>query len=745
MDERRLIILSNRLPVTVAAEAGAPPRLVPSSGGLATGLRAAQRARSGRWIGWSGGAGPLDPALEQALDAEGLTAIPIAEDELAGYYVGISNRCLWPLMHSFDERQHFQSGDWEHFVAVNRRFAARALAESAPRDLVFVQDFHLALVPRLVKEARPAQRVGFFLHTPFPSPHVLRTFPERRALLEGLVAADLVGVHTSGYARHLLDGFRDLLGAHVDGDEAILGGHRCRVVVRPLGVDAARWERRARSPEVEAELAELRRTFEGTRLLLGVERMDYTKGIPERLRAFELLLERHPEWAERVHFLQVAVPSREGVADYDELEHEVSALAGRINSRYGRIGYQPVHYQFRGVDRDRLVALYRIADVCLVTPLRDGLNLVAKEFVASRVDGRGTLLLSEFAGAAEELRGTLQVNPRDIEDMADKLHRALSGPEDEERATMAHLRSVVAGNTASDWMETCWNDLVDDEGRDVPRALGYEDAERLVEGWRGAATCALVLDFDGTLVELQDDPETVVPPAEVLDAVGRLAAAEGTRVWIVSGRRAGFLARSFRSIPVGLVAEHGASISWPGAARAAGDDEQRAMEPWIDAPRDGWYELARERMEAVTRAVEDSFVEEKATGLCWHHRRARPDVGLRAARALHAELSGLLGGSGVRVELGSDVVEARPAGVTKGEAVERLLEAGALGAEALLVAGDDTTDESMFEALGARGETVLVGDRASLARWRVDGPTDVRRLLGALADARGVRRREGAR
>lgn len=736
MAERRIIIISNRLPVTVESGEDGSARLRPSSGGLATGLRAAQESRGGTWIGWSGDAGPSSPEVTAALAAQDLAAVPISAEEIESYYRRISNQCLWPLMHSFDERMQYRSADWHHYVAVNQRFADRVLSESAPEDLVFVQDFHLSLVPRMVKEKRPEQRVGFFLHTPFPSAHVFRTFPERRAFLEGLAAADVVGVHTSGYARHLRDCFRERLGAHITGDEAILDGHRCRVVVRPLGVDSGDWESRARSAAVAAEMESLADAFGDRRLLLGVERMDYTKGIPERLRAFDLLLERHPEWNGRVHFLQVAVPSRLGVEDYEELEREVATLAGLINSRHGRIGYQPVHYQFRGVDKDRLVALYRMADVCLVTPLRDGLNLVAKEFIASRVDGRGNLLLSEFAGAAQELRGTPVVNPRDVEDMAEKLHRGLSTSEDEERRTMAHLREVVASNTADTWMETCWMDLVDDEGRGVPAPLDERAAGRVAGEWSTAKRCALVLDFDGTLVELQDDPEAVVPPRSVLDALEALAREDGTHVWIVSGRDSAFLSRTFRSIPVGLVAEHGAVISWPGKAVHRNAEGERELEAWIEAPRDDWYELARERMEAVTRSVAGSFVEQKSTGLCWHHRKAEPEVGLTAARSLHAELSNLLAGRGVRVELGHDVVEARPADVTKGEAVERLRGAGHLDADALIVAGDDTTDESMFEALGERAQTVLVGERVSLARWRVEGPSDVRRLLGVLADLR---------
>lgn len=739
MADRRLIILSNRLPVTVQTDEGEGTRIVPSSGGLATGLRAAQEARGGRWIGWSGDVGPPTPDVVQALDEQGLAAVPINEQEVQSYYLRISNQCLWPLMHSFDERMHFRSADWRHYVEVNRRFAERAMAESDPEDLIFVQDFHLCLVPKMIKEARPQQRVGFFLHTPFPSAHVFRTFPERRAFLEGLAAADIVGVHTSGYARHLRDCFRERLGAHIDKDEAIVDGHRCRVVVRPLGVDMTDWEARAASEGVQAEMESLRQSFGDRQLLLGVERMDYTKGIPERLRAFELLLERHPEWSERVHFLQVAVPSRVGVEDYEELEREVATLTGRINSRHGRIGYQPVHYQFHGVSKDRLVALYQMADVCLVTPLRDGLNLVAKEFIASRLDGRGTLLLSEFAGAAQELRGAMLVNPRDVEDMADKLHRALISAEDDQEKTMAYLRGVVAQNTADNWMESCWMDLTDDEGRGVPTPLEGDAVQGVVDGWIGARRCALVLDFDGTLVELQDDPESVTPSQEVLDALEALAREDGTHVWICSGREAGFLARTFRSIPVGLVAEHGAVISWPEGTVHRRAEGEREMEPWIAAPRDDWYELARERMEAVTTAVEGSFVEPKSTGICWHHRMADPEVGVRAARSLHEELSTLLAGRGVRVEIGHDVVEARPADVTKGEAVERLLEVGALDVDAVIVAGDDTTDESMFEALGERAETILVGERTSLARWRVSGPSDVRGLLTALAAGRTSR------
>jgi trehalose 6-phosphate synthase/phosphatase len=472
---RRLLLVSNRLPVTLASADG-EPRIMPSVGGLATGLRGPHERSSGMWIGWPGMTDPVDARhrteVAELLAAHGTAPVWLTADEVSRYYEQVSNGVLWPLFHYLVEHVPLRVEHWDTYEAVNARFADVVAAHYRPGDLVWVHDYQLLRVPALLRARCPGARIGFFLHIPFPCAEVFAALPARAAVLEGLLGADVVGFHTAGYAHHFADSVRRVLGLEATADGVIRVGDRVvRTGVFPMGVDAAGYEARAHTPAVDHELAALAPIGEGPRdgpgevaLFVGIDRLDYTKGIPRRLLAFEQLLLRHPALRERVRLVQVAVPSRTAVPAYAEFRTQVDALVGRINGAFGTPRWTPVHYLYRALSDAQLLALYRAARVMLVTPVRDGMNLVAKEFVASRRDEDGVLVLSEFVGAADELTDALRVNPYDVDASAEAYHAALVMPREERRRRMRALRDRVRTYDVDAWAAAFMQALADESG-----------------------------------------------------------------------------------------------------------------------------------------------------------------------------------------------------------------------------------------------------------------------------------------
>jgi trehalose 6-phosphate synthase/phosphatase len=450
--EGRVLIVSNRLPVT-AQRNGNSVTVVPSAGGLATGLSRAREQWETLWIGWSGLADGEDVRhhLSKALaDDFGSIAIPLSDTEIAGFYRHFSNTVLWPALHGLIDQPVPSPEDWHIYQRVNERYADAVAHLLEPADRVWVNDYHLMLVPRLIRERRPAAAIGFFLHTPFPGLDDLAAVPQYEALLEGVLGADVVGFHTVDYARQFLETVEAVLPYRIGDGTIRVGDRHVRVCAEPMGIDVTAFERLAAQPEILAEVKRISERFDGA-LMLGVDRLDYTKGILQRLLAFEQLLELQPQVRGRVRLVQVAVPTRADVHAYQDLRQSVEVLVERINASFGRSDWIPVDYLFGTVDLNTLVVLYRAADVMLVTPLRDGLNLVAKEFVASRPDGDGVLVLSRHAGAAAELHASLLVDPTSIDELAGVYGVALAMSPAERRARMRRLRLAVARNDVFGW------------------------------------------------------------------------------------------------------------------------------------------------------------------------------------------------------------------------------------------------------------------------------------------------------
>lgn len=725
----RLLIVANRLPITVTpTETGVEVQR--SMGGLATGLMRPHEQSDGLWIGWSGAPGDLDPARQALLDEElaamRLVNVPLTADQVTRFYEGFSNGVLWPLFHYLLDQVPLHVSHWDGYVEANEAFADVVAAHYRPGDLIWVHDYQLLLLPGLLRDRLPAAKIGFFLHIPFPTEELFRTLPARDRLLQGMLGADLVGFHTPAYLRHFATSLTDILGHSVEIDRLQVPGREVRLGVFPMGVDAASFAALAADPAVEGEARAIRGDG-SVRILVGVDRLDYTKGIPRRLLAYERMLEIHPDLREKVRLVQVAVPSRTNVGAYQDFRSLVDGLVGRINGAFGTPRWVPVHYIFRGLSESDLVALYRAADVMLVTPLRDGMNLVAKEFVASRVDGDGVLVLSEFAGASWELPEALQVNPYDVDGAAEVFYRALGMPREERRARLTPLRTRVQTFDVHRWVASFLeqlSELTPAGPRSGPAAGAAAVHRALTCRLAETDSLLLLLDYDGTLVPFTPTPELARPDRELLALLRALAGRPETEVHVVSGRPQNTLEEWLGDLPIWLHAEHGF---------VSRDPETRE---WVPAAELGgsWREPVLGILREITQRTPGSLVEIKAAALAWHYRMADQETGARRANELRLHLNQLLSNQPVEILAGNRVIEIRPYGVHKGRIVPPL-GPDRQAATTILAVGDDRTDEDLFGALPPEAITIRVGPGTTRARFRLDGVAAVRRVLHSLLEA----------
>ena len=450
----RLILVSNRLPLSITKRKG-KLNFKPSVGGLATGLSSLYKRKNGLWVGWPGLAlkGEEREVARTRLESERCHPVFLTQQEIEHYYHGFCNKTIWPLFHYFTQYVVYSKEFWGSYKKVNEKFRDAVLEVLKREDVIWVHDYHLMLLPKLLREEAPEACIGFFLHIPFPSYEVFRLLPWRKELLLGMLGADLIGFHTYDYAQHFLNSVRRILGyehtlGQINTEERVV-----KVDAFPMGIDYERFSSAVNDPAVQREVRKVRRHVGDRKTILSLDRMDYTKGILERLEAIELMLEKHKELQGNFTFIQISAPSRTKVHAYQQMREGIEQMVGRITGRFGGKGGAPVDYRYQGYPQEDLVAFYRAADLALVTPLRDGMNLVAKEYAASRVDGDGALVLSRFAGAYGELRGAIAVNPYDIESMADSIYQAITLDPEERRERMQRMRRTVSRNDIYWWLE----------------------------------------------------------------------------------------------------------------------------------------------------------------------------------------------------------------------------------------------------------------------------------------------------
>jgi trehalose 6-phosphate synthase/phosphatase len=720
----RLLIVSNRLPVTLTVH-GEDPSLVASSGGLATAMRCVHDEGSSLWIGYIGDTSKLSEGGHKKLQAQlaerRLVAVPVSTSEVALYYDGFSNGVLWPLFHYLLEKVRLEvTNEWRAYKAVNQRFADAIVANMKSGDAVWIHDYQLALVPGMVRKKIEDARIGFFLHVPWPASDVFRILPHREEILRSLLASDVVGFHTEGYRHNFIHSAAKVLGTGLGIDSLEWEDRHVRVGVYPIGIDVARFGRE--DPRIDAAIEKIKQGTAGKKTLLGLDRLDYTKGVPRRLLALDRLFEREPQLRERVHFIQIAVPTREKVDAYAELRRQVNEIVGRINSQHGSATGSPIQFLYRSVDEDDLLALYRAADAMVVTPLRDGMNLVAKEYIAARTHEDGALVLSEFAGAAAELDAALLVNPYDIGSVAMAMRRALMMPMEEQKLRMRRLRQRVMDSPVDAWAKSFVADLVTAKtilrGANEPSSM----LDALMSEYAQASDRALLLDYDGTLVPIAPLPDLATPDPALLTLLTRLGTLPNTELHVVSGRSREVLTQWLGALPIWLHAEHGFWSRTPD-----GTWTQRQPEP-------AFRQLALDIMHRYARTTPGALVEPKAAAVAFHYRGADPHLASVRVPELRKELAHALGAAAELLD-GHKVLEVKPTGISKARIVEAVLAARGR-VPSVLAAGDDRTDEDMFSALTENALTIRVGPGATRAKFRVSTPFELRRLLARMLTSR---------
>ncbi|RJQ69406.1 MAG: bifunctional alpha,alpha-trehalose-phosphate synthase (UDP-forming)/trehalose-phosphatase [Desulfobacteraceae bacterium] len=709
-----LINVSNRLPVIVA------DTITPSAGGLVSALEGFHADYDFQWIGWAG-ATEDDPEMRKRISRElqerfGYTPLFLSQEDVSDFYTGFSNSSLWPLLHYLPSYARFNRRWFDAYINVNGAFAQTVAGRVRTGNVIWIHDYHLMLLPGLLREQRPDLKIGFFFHTPFPSYEIFRCHPNRRELLEGLLGADLIGFHTSDYVRHFRSTVQRVLGLTSEINTIIAESHTVSIGVYPISIPSEKFEAEMESEAYRSHLNDYRRIYEGKKIVLNVERLDYTKGVPRRLDAIERFL--IDSGRRDVVFIFISVPSRESVAAYRDLRRDIESKVSKINGELSTIENAPIHFIHQAVEFSQLCALYSLADAAMVTPLIDGMNLVAKEYVICRQNNDGVLILSEFAGAAQELPQAIIVNPYNIEQMAHAIRQALEMPAQEREKRMASMRRRVQRYNAQRWARSFIEDLTSIPEAQRRPAIALSLSPEMLAPLLSQERWALFLDYDGTLAELRRDPDEAYPDPALADLFEALQKRPNLEVYVISGRTRQDMGRWLGDFDFHLVAEHGFYFKHRNAR------EWVQFESHVDL---SWKERVADILVHYADQTPGSFVEEKTASVAWHYRSADPEFGAWKAHQLVIELQEMLSNLPVEINHGSKIVEINSILINKGVLMQHMKTLNRY--DRVLCAGDDVTDESMFRAAGERDISIKVGGGETAASYRVASPGALRRLL----------------
>ena len=719
----KTVIISNRLPVKIVEQDG-EYLLSPSEGGLATGLGSVYKKGGNIWIGWPGIDVPEDRQEEVTKQLAELNLIPVflSAEEINLYYEGFSNEVLWPVFHYMVTYANFEQNYWDFYRSVNRKFQEATLAHLNEGDTIWIHDYQLLLLPCMIRKAQPNVIIGFFQHIPFPSYEIFRLIPWREELISGMFGADLLGFHTFDDVRHFLSAASRLSGAKIS-DNVITHNDRQIVVESfPMGIDAEKFENLIGDSLVKEYVESFKESVQDRKVIVTIDRLDYSKGILQRLQAYELLLQVHPEYVDKLSLYMIVVPSRDTVPQYKELRDQIDQLVGNINARFRTLNWLPVHYFYRSFPIEFLSALYSSAHICLVTPMRDGMNLVSKEYVASRTDDTGVLILSEMAGASKELNDALIVNPNNIGDVMNAIVKAVSMPLEEQKRRMHVMRGLVKKFDIHLWVKNFMDKL--EEVKQMQESLLTKHAvvavrEEIGRAYTGAADRFIFLDYDGTLVGFNGDIDRASPDEELYQILENLSADPANRVVIISGRRHETLEEWFGHLKLDLIAEHGA---W----------QKHYQEEWKSLPllTDKWKHEVRTVLDTYTDRTPGSFIEDKSYSLVWHYRKVEEGLGELRANEIINHLKVTVADKGLQLMPGNKVIEFKNIEVNKGKAALNWLYGN--HPDFIIAFGDDHTDEDIFKALPDEAYTIKVGSNISAAKYYLRNFVEVRDFLRTL-------------
>lgn len=716
----KTIIVSNRLPVKVTINKS-EINLQVSEGGLATGLGSIYKTGDNVWIGWPGMEIPDTQQNEvtNLLRDENLYPVYLNEEEILNYYEGFSNEVLWPICHYMATYAQFDKVYWDYYKKVNEKFRDQILKVVKPGDTVWIHDYQLLLLPKLIRKEMPNLSIAFFQHIPFPSFEIFRLIPWRAELIAGMLGADLLGFHTYDDVRHFISSASHLLHLSGQGNKIINKGREIIIDAFPMGIDAKKFQALANSHEVKLEYKKVEPMVQDTKVILSIDRLDYSKGILQRLNAIEMIFEKHPEYIEKVVLTMIVVPSRDTIQQYKELKDEIDKLVGNINARFRTPAWHPIHYFYRSFPIEILSAFYSRADICLVTPMRDGMNLVSKEYIASRLEANGVLILSEMAGASKELTDALIINPNNLCEVYGSIIQAIEMPEEEQATRMQALSATVNKFDIHHWVKVFMSQLhqiKEAQKMNETRAVNARITEQIVSKMKESRKRVFFLDYDGTLVGFNTEIDKALPDPDLYDLLKRLTSNEKNKVVIISGRKHDTLEKWFGDFQVDMIAEHGA---WK---RIYG--EQWEVIPGLS---DAWKEVVRPMLESYSDRTPGTFIEEKNYSLAWHYRKVGKELGEQRAGELGNNLVYLTRETGLQILPGNKVLEIKNVEVNKGKSALNYLQGKDF--DFILAIGDDHTDEDIFTSLPEYATSIKVGSRLTAADYYLKNVEDVRLFL----------------
>ncbi|KAG9307403.1 hypothetical protein G9A89_017232 [Geosiphon pyriformis] len=670
--------------------------------------------------------------LLELLQKDRVLPVFLDEAEHHGHYEGYCKSVLWPLFHYMlwdavtDGR--VEKINWDQYVKVNQRFADQIIEVYRPGDIVWIHDYHLLLVPEMLRKRLPEAPIGLFIHAPFPSSEIFRCLPKRNEVLNGMLGANQIGFQTYSYASHFISNCTRILGYESTPKGVDTQGSIVAVSTFPIGIDVQEVEEQRKNPGVATKMSGIREMYTDKKIIVGRDKLDLVKGVMQKLQAFEKFLIDYPQWRNKVVLIQVTSPA---LTESPKLERKVSELIAHINGTFGSLEFTPVHhYHNHAIDQDEYLALLSVADIGLITSVRDGMNTTSLEYIMCQRENHGPLILSEFTGMAGSLSSAIMVNPWDYTGVAKAINEALEMSKEERKAKHLQLYNHITAHTAGYWAksfikELCSYLITQEQSKSTP----YLKVDSLLNQFRKSNKRLILLDYDGTLTPIVRTPSAAIPPKAILKALKTLALDSRNNLWIISGRDQEALDEWLSDIPgLGLSAEHGSFIKYPNTGK------------WVNLTEDvdmGWKTDVMEIFSYYTERTQGSSIEHKRCSITWHYRQADPVYGAFQAKEMQNHLeSAIMPKLPVEILLGKKNLEVRPTLINKGEIIKRLL-GNTPDVDFVFCAGDDKTDEDMFRALRKSDldeefifcTTIGSASKKTLAQWHVGSPEEILNVL----------------
>ena len=732
----RLVIAAYRLPFKLS-KTRKGYKAIQNSGGLVSAILAlsenfknSNKDLKNSKIVWAGIANDLPgDATPDSFENENFDILPVTiENDVNDlYYGGFCNDLIWPLFHYFPTYAVFDNDYFKAYEEANLRFCDELVKTIKPGDFIWIHDYQLMLLPEMIRKKMPEATIGFFLHIPFPSFELFRLLPRqwRESVIKGLLGADLVGFHTHDYAQNFIKSVKRTTGYECHQNTIYTPNKLVKADAFPIGIDYDKFHDACLKKQVLAEKEKIKNNLLTNKLIFSVDRLDYSKGLLLKLKGYETFLETHPEWRSKVVFNMVVVPSRDNIDKYKNMKREIESTVGRVNGKFSSLSWQSIIYQYKSLTFNELVALYDFSDVGLITPLRDGMNLVAKEYVACQVENNGVLILSEMAGAAAELNEALIINPVDNIEMAEAIFNALEMKLEDKQSRLERMKNRISNYNVFTWAFDFFNQTYDTKEEQKKMRVRFVNpaiTKQIVSDYQKAERRILFLDYDGTLVPFEKYPEMAIILKETRGIIKKLSKDPKNQVVIISGRDKEFLETQFAGINVNLVAEHGYFI------KKGYDDWETAI-----TGDEQWKEAVLPILNEYVSRCNGTFIEEKTGSIAWHYRNAESDFAQLRLHELRDDLAEIIRHkTDFEILEGHKVLEVKSGKYDKGQAAIALINGQDFGF--IFAAGDDKTDEFLFKALPDSSYTIRVGLSPSFAKYNVTDIPELLNLLGAFDD-----------